>query len=107
MNWKISYTQKALQDLDGIYEYISKVLVEPVIAKRLVTLMMKEIRELKSLPMRHHLFDEEPLKSQGLRIMPVKNYLVAYIPKEDEHTVYIIRIMYGGRDISKQLNDID
>lgn len=50
--------------------------------------------------------DEEPLKSQGLRIMPVKNYLVAYIPKEDEHTVYIIRIMYGGRDISKQLNDL-
>lgn len=105
MNWKISYTQKALQDLDGIYEYISKVLVEPVIAKRLVTLIMKEIRELESLPMRHHLFDEEPLKSQGLRIMPVKNYLVAYIPKEADHTVYIIRIMYGGRDISKQLND--
>ena len=107
MNWKISYTQKALEDLDGIYEYISKVLIEPVIAKRLVTLIMKEIRGLESLPMRHHLFDEEPLKSQGLRIMPVKNYLVAYIPKEVENTVYIIRIMYGGRDISKQLNDMD
>lgn len=107
MNWKISYTKKALQDLDGIYEYISKVLIEPAIAQKLVTLIMKEIRGLETLPMRHHLFDEEPLKSQGLRIMPVKNYLVAYIPKEDEHTVYIIRIMYGGRDISKQLNDID
>ena len=107
MNWKISYAKKALQDLDGIYEYISKVLIEPVIAQNLVTIIMKEIGGLETLPMRHHLFDEEPLKSQGLRIMPVKNYLVAYIPKEDEHTVYIIRIMYGGRDISKQLNDID
>lgn len=106
MNWKISYTKKALQDLDGIYEYISNVLHEPVIAQKLVTLIMKEIRGLETLPMRHHLFDEEPLKSQGLRIMPVKNYLVAYIPKEADHTVYIIRIMYGGRDISKQLNDI-
>ena len=107
MNWKISYTQKALEDLDGIYEYISKVLIEPVIAKRLVTLIMKEIRGLESLPMRHQLFDGGPVKSQGLRIMAVENYLVAYIPKEDEHTVYIIRIMYGGRDISKQLNDMD
>ena len=107
MNWKIAYTKKALQDIDGIYEYISKVLHEPAIAQKLVTLIMKEIKGLETLPMRHHLFDEEPLKSQGLRIMPVKNYLVAYIPKEDEHTVYIIRIMYGGRDISKQLNDVD
>ena len=106
MKWEISYTKKALDDLDGIYEYISKILAEPVVAQKLVTLIMKEIRGLEVLPMRHHLFDEEPLKSQCFRIMPVKNYLVAYIPNEEEHTVYIIRIMYCGRDISRQLNDI-
>ena len=106
MKWKISYTKKALNDLDGIYEYISKILVEPEVAQKLVTLIMKEIRGLEAFPMRHHLFDEEPLKSQGLRIMPVKNYLVAYIPDKEENTVYIVRIMFGGRDMSKQLNDI-
>ena len=37
MIWKIVYTRNALSDLDGIYEYISNVLLEPGIAKSLVS----------------------------------------------------------------------
>lgn len=29
MNWKIVYTKKAFEDLDGIVDYISNVLLEP------------------------------------------------------------------------------
>lgn len=35
--------------------------------------------------------------------MPVDNYLVFYVPSHDDLTVTVIRIMYGGRDIDKQL----
>ena len=37
--------------------------------------------------------------------MRVKNYLVFYYPNEKQATVYITRIMYAGRDISKQLSE--
>ena len=37
--------------------------------------------------------------------MPVKNYLVFYTVKEETETVSIARIMYAGRDISKQLEE--
>ena len=41
-------------------------------------------------------------KSRGTEkasVFPVDNYLVFYLPDEAEHTVYIVRIMYSGRDV--------
>ncbi|MBQ8401784.1 MAG: type II toxin-antitoxin system RelE/ParE family toxin [Clostridia bacterium] len=55
------------------------------------------------MPGRFRLYDKEPWRSRGLRIMPVDNYLVFYIPDTENETVSIIRIMYGGRDIDAQL----
>jgi toxin ParE1/3/4 len=45
------------------------------------------------------------LGTMGLRFFPVDNYLVFYLPKETDKMVYIVRIMYGGRDIRKQLRE--
>ncbi len=36
--------------------------------------------------------------------MPVDHYVVLYIPNEEKAVVTVIRVMYGGRDIEKQLN---
>lgn len=38
--------------------------------------------------------------------MRVKNYLVLYYPDEENNTVYVLKIIYGGRDIAKQLNNL-
>ena len=103
MIWKIEYTKRALSDLDSIYDYIANILLEPGIAKSLVSLIMKSVRSLDQMPNRHHLSKQESLRQQGVRIMSVKNYLVIYQPCEEEKSVRILRIIYGGRDISKQL----
>ena len=57
------------------------------------------------MPMRHKLYEEEPWHSHGLRVLSVDNYLVFYLPAKKNATVSIIRIMYDGRDIDKNLND--
>ncbi len=106
MNWKIKYSSKAQYDLDIIYEYIAIALLEPDVAKNLVKLIIKEIRSLSFMPERHRLYNEEPWKSRGLRFFSVKKYLIFYLPVEADKTVYIVRIMYSGRDISNQLNRI-
>ena len=105
MNWKIVYTKKALEELDSIVDYISNVLLEPKIAENLFNLIIREIKGLNQMPMRNKLWDDEPWRSQGIRVMRVKNYFVFYYPNENETTVYITRIMYAGRDISKQLSE--
>ena len=106
MIFYVAYSAEARQDLRDIYEYIACELLVPETAAGQTERIMKAIRSLEQMPMRHRLYEEEPWHSQGLRVLPVDNYLVFYLPDENSATVNIIRIMYGGRDIDKQLNEI-
>ena len=105
MIFDVSYSAEARQDLRDIYEYIAYELLVPETAARQAERIMKAARSLKQIPMRYRLYEREPWHSQGLRVLPVDNYLVFYLPDETNATVSIIRIMYGGRDIENQLND--
>lgn len=103
MTWNIEFTDRARRDLRDILDYITYKFHEPQTAVKLVRQITKEILSLDNMPMRYRLYDIEPLKSQGLRCFPVKNYIVFYYPDESKNTVYAVRIIYGGRDIRNQL----
>ena len=105
MIFHVAYSAEARQDLRDIYEYIAYELLVSETAAGQTERIMKAIRSLEQMPMRHRLYEEEPWHSQGLRVLPADNYLVFYLPDENSATVNIIRIMYGGRDIDKQLNE--
>jgi toxin ParE1/3/4 len=105
MSWNIMYTATARRDLRDIYEYIACELFVPETAAGQIQRIMKEIRALDKLPMRFRLYEEEPWHSKGLRFFPVDNYLVFYLPDEIKNTVNIVRIIYGGRDICRQLGE--
>ena len=105
MTFDVSYSAEARQDLRDIYEYIAYELLVPETAARQAERIMKAARSLEQIPMRYRLYEGEPWHSQGLRVLPVDNYLVFYLPDETNATVSIIRIMYGGRAIENQLND--
>lgn len=105
MKMKIVYTFQAQQDLKNIYEYIAYsplVPVQPAIcagrsykAHVLLNPCRSGIRFMK----------EEPWHSQGVRFVPVKNYLLFYTVNNETHTVSIARILYGGMDINCQLEE--
>ena len=99
MSWDIVYTAQARQDLRDIYEYIAFELLAPENAAGQTQRIMKTIRSLEEMPMRHQLYGEEPWHSRGIRFLPVDNYLIFYLPEEPQNTVNIVRIMYGGRDV--------
>ena len=103
MIWTIYYTAEARQDLRDIRDYISDELMAPAAAANQVSKIMDAVRNLEELPMRHRLYEGEPWHSQGLRFFPAGNYLVFYVLDEKTMTVNIIRIMYSGRDVGKQL----
>lgn len=105
MSWNVVYSAGARQDLRDIYEYIAYELLVPETASRQTNRIMKQIRSLEEMPMRHRLYGDEPWHSQGLRICQVDHYLVFYLPSEADHTVTVVRIMYGRRDINRQLGE--
>lgn len=62
---------------------------------------------MEEFPERNPLYRDEPWYNQGVRFLSVKNYLIFYTVKSDNEIVSIVRIMYGGRDITRQLEKIE
>ena len=102
--WTIRFSEKAKDDLKSIVGYVRNVLLEPEVAGSLYQTIMQAICSLDTMPFRFHLYRDEPWKSRGLRVMKTKNFLVFYLPDKNTHTTKIVRIMYAGRDINKQLH---
>lgn len=104
--WDVVYSAEARTDLKNIYEYIAFQLTEKQTAKNQTNRIMDAIESLNEMPMRFALYDAEPWNRLGLRKLPVDNFIVFYLPDENTRTVNVVRIMYGGRDINKQLNNL-
>lgn len=104
MKYKVMYTAGAKKDLQNIFRYISEELLTPENAVGQTERIMEAVRKLDTMPKRNRLYEEEPWHSRGLRFFPVDNYLVFYKTDDETEIVYVVRIMYSGRDIRKQLS---
>ena len=104
MIYTIKITDQADNDIRNIYEYIAYELQSPENASGQLDRIEKCIMSLDDMPERYRFYDREPWKSRGLHIVPVDNYCVLYIVDNDDRTVSIMRVMYGGRDIDVQLD---
>jgi len=103
MIFTIEVTDQANNDLRNIYEYIAFGLQSPENAGGQIDRLEDSILGLDRMPERFRVYEKEPWHSRGLRIMPVDNYCVLYIPDQEKAVVTVIRVMYGGRDIETQL----
>ena len=100
-------SQKAKEDINEIYRYIAFTLLSPDIAKEMYYSIIKDIQSLDELTFRNAMMNDEPWKSLGLRKCYIKNYTTFYLVDEANRRVRIVRIMYSGRDIQKQLSESD
>ena len=96
MIYEVELSEQADSDLRGIFEYISFELQ--------LDRLEEQILSLDTMPECYRKYEKEPWKSRGLRVLPVDNYVVLYIPDSDKKVVTILRVMYAGRDIDNQLN---
>lgn len=103
MIYTVNISNQAETDLREIYEYIAYELQSPENASGQLDRLEKCILSLSQKPERFRIYDAEPWKSRGLRIVPVNNYCVFYVPNRETGIVTVIRVMYGGRDMETQL----
>jgi len=106
MSYQVVLTNQAKADLISIYRYIALDLQSPQTAEGQLSRLEKAIFSLDQMPERYRIYEHEKWKERNLRIMSVNNYLVFYIPSQEEMTVTVMRIMYGGRDVDRQLDDL-
>jgi len=104
-DWNISFAEQAEADLREIYEYVAFTLLEPGTAQNLTRRIVARISGLNASPDGYAVYPKEPWKSRGLRRVNAGNYAIFFIPVKNKSTVVIIRIVYGGRDIERVLDE--
>ena len=104
--WKVIITPDALRDLEDIYYYVRFTLLEPGTAKRLLSRIRKELRSLDYLPERYGAMQDETWQEHGLRKLMIGNYIAVYTAIAESQSVFVLRIVYGGRDIDQILEDL-
>ena len=104
MIYEVEVSEQADSDLRGIFEYIAFELQALENASGQLDRLEEQILSLDTIPERYRKYEKEPWKTRGLRVLPVDNYVILYIPDSDKKVVTILRVMYAGRDIGNQLN---
>ena len=80
MSYEVTLTPEAKRDLREIYRYIAVDLQSEQNANGQLDRLEENILKLDEMPERFRVYDREPWRNRNLRVMPVDNYLVFYIP---------------------------
>lgn len=106
MPYTVNFTEYASKQLSDTVSYISNVLLSPDSAARWLDKLNSRISELKNLPYRFPLVNEDLWKKRCVRKMPVENFIVYYWINDNEKTVWILAVIYGHRDQLTELRSI-
>ncbi len=105
--YKVKLTLQAKEHLNQIRDYISLELLSPSTALDMLNLLKKQINNLSYFPERNPRIKEEPWGKNGVRKLIVKNYYVYYIISEKDKIVKVFAVIYGKRDQTSRLGEID
>lgn len=102
--YKVSYTEAAIQDLEEKADYISCQFRDPALALTWYTRLREAIqRDLRAMPSKYPLYSLESWHSKGIRLFTFRNDVVLYSVDEEHSCVYIRAVCTKGRDISAHL----
>ena len=87
MKYDVTFTEQAENDLRGIFEYIAFDLLSPENAAGQLDRIEEKILSLGEYPEKF------------------RQYAIFYIPDKTKKLVTVIRVMYSGRDVDKQLDE--
>lgn len=101
--YNVKITDKALADMEAIYNYISEELLNPDAAMRQYNRIADAVASLNVFPERCRLFDSLPEHDLGMRQILVDNYSVVYVIERAD--VVVLRVLYSASDVNARLRD--
>ena len=101
--YAVKITDCGLADMNAVFEYIAVQLHVPETACRQYDRIAAAIESLRHLPERYPLMDVEPERELGMRRLPVDNYSVIYVVRDE--TVTVLRVLYSASDLVSRLRD--
>ena len=104
--WDYRLTEKADADLDDVVQYIAVELANPKAASDFVDKLQSAIEEARSFPESGSLVINEYLPDTEVRKKLVENYILYYLPDSEKKTIFVLRIVYGRRNMDEILRQI-
>ena len=99
--YTVLITDKALTDMEEIYDYIAIQLQAPENAIGQYNRIAEAIEGLNTFPERAKLMESEPERMIGLRQLVVDNYSAFYVIENEK--VIVTRVLYSASNIEKRL----
>lgn len=93
--YAVKLMSRALRDLDGIYDYIAKTLLEPNTALELVERIENGIFSLEKMPYRCPERRRGIYANRGYRQLFIGNYTVVYRVEEEKKLVIVVTVRYS------------
>lgn len=100
-------SKRAEQELDDILSYIAVELSNPKAAYNWADSFEKAVDEACFFPESGMPIHNEFLSIMEVRKKIIGNYIMYYLPVPEEETIYILRIVYGKRNIDEILRVLD
>lgn len=93
--YSIKLMGRALRDMDNIYGYIAKKLLEPDTALKMIDTIEQAIFSLETMPYRCSERRIGVYANKGYRQLFVKNYTVIYRVDEAAKSVIVVTVRYS------------
>ena len=98
MSCEVKMTVTAKEDLRATALYIYEKSKDKALAARFVKELQEKCNILKDFPECGSIPNDRTLMSNGYRFLVHKNYLIFYLYKKEEKTVYIMAVFNAKRD---------
>ena len=106
-NYQYHFTKKAKSDLDEILSYISVKLSNPDAASSFLKDVQTVIASICSVPKIGSIVKNEFLPNKEIRKSLVGNYVLYYLPDIKEKRIYVLRLLYGRRNLDELVREIN
>lgn len=93
--YRIIIEKYAQKDLLDIYDYITNVLDNNLLAKKLLKRINEKFDSISIFPKSAPLINNEDIKNKNIRKLLIDNYIAFYEVDDINKEIKILRIMYG------------
>lgn len=98
MEYKIVISDTCLEEIEENCDYIEKVLKAEQASNRLREKIIETIRGLKNSPKIYAIIEKTDRAGRDYRKIVIDNYVMIYTIIEEDKTILISHMYYGGRN---------
>ena len=100
------FTEKAENDLGGIIKYISEYLANKSAAQNFFIKVFENIDTICAYSETGLLISNEYVSDKSVRRVLIDNYVMYYKTDEENKRIFIVRIIYGKRNLTDIIKKI-